>query len=186
MIALRDDLPLIQLKDGHAVAFERDWLIRALARAAHQAGYPQWWLAEHVAESVTEYLRHQREASVLSVEQMADAVRSALRVIGYGEVADSFIPGRPTVRISLVELARDAGSGYELAFFEALGRKIQETVREGGCDFQLFGLEPCIKLLRGKKVWSRDCDSLRDEIILFTREQTTLAAGLKEVIFAVA
>ena len=183
MIALRDDLPLIQLQDGPAVAFERDWLIRSLARAAHRAGYPQWWLAEHVAESVTEYLR-QREAMVLPVEQMANAVRSALRVIGYGEVADSFTPGRPTVRLSLAELAREAGSGYELAFFETLARKIQETVREGGCDFELFGLEPCVKLLRGKKVWSRDCDALRDEIILFTREQTTLAAGKNEVIFA--
>lgn len=186
MIALRDELPLIQLKDGHAVAFERDWLIRALARAAHRAGYPHWWLAEHVAESVTEYLRQQGDGSVLPVDEMADAVRSALRVIGYGEVADSFTPGRPTVRISLVELAREAGSGYELAFFEILGRRIHQTVREGGCDFQLFGLEPCVKLLRGRKAWSRDCDSLRDEIILFTREQTSLAAGENEVIFALA
>ncbi|RYD72744.1 MAG: hypothetical protein EOP84_22645, partial [Verrucomicrobiaceae bacterium] len=165
MIALRDDLPLIQLKDGHAVVFERDWLIRSLARAAHRAGYPQWWLAEHVAESVTEYLRHQRDASVLPVEQMAEAVRSALRVIGYGEVADSFTPGRPTVRISLVELVQEAGSGYELAFFEVLSRRIHETVGKGGCDFELFGLEHCVKLLRCKKAWSRDCDSLRDEII---------------------
>jgi hypothetical protein len=186
MIALRDDLPLIQLKDGPAVAFERDWLIRSLARAAHRAGYPQWWLAEHVAESVTEYLRHQRDTCVLPVEQMADAVRSALRVIGYGEVADSFTPGRPTVRISLVALVREAAAGYELAFFEILGRKIHETVREGGCDFELFGLEPCVKLLRSKKAWSRDCDTLRDEIISFTREQTALAAASNEVIFALS
>lgn len=186
MIALRDALPLIQLKDGHAVAFERDWLIRSLARAAQRAGYPHWWLAEHVAESVTEYLRHQREATVMPVDQMADAVRSALRVIGYSEVADSFTPGRPTVRISLPELAKEAGFGYELAFFETLGRRILETVRDGGCDFQLFGLEACVKLLRGKKVWSRDCDALRDEIIFFTREQTALAAGSNEVIFALA
>src|SRR6478735_1364664 len=34
MIALRDDLPLIELRDGQAVVFERDWLIRALAKAA--------------------------------------------------------------------------------------------------------------------------------------------------------
>jgi hypothetical protein len=186
MIALRDDLPLIQLRDGLAVAFERDWLIRALARAALHAGYPHWWLAEHVAESVTEYLRQQRETTILPVEQMAEAVRSALRVIGYGEVADRFHPGRPKMRISLLELARDAGTGYELAFFDMLGRRIQETVGGDGCEFELQGLDPCVRKLRGRKVWSRDCDSLRDEIILFTREQTVLAAGLNEVVFTLA
>ena len=61
MIALRDEIPLIQLTDGQAVAFERQWLMRSLARAARKAGYPQWWLAEHVVESVAEYLRTQRD-----------------------------------------------------------------------------------------------------------------------------
>ena len=186
MIALRDELPLIQFNDGEAVAFDRDWLVRSLVRAALQAGYPHWWLAEHVAESVTAYLRQQREATVLSVEQMADAVRSALRVIGYGEVADRFLPGKPKTRISLLELARGAGAGYELAFFELLGRRIQETIGEEGGEFELQGLDLCVKMLRGRKVWSRDCDALRDEIILFTREQTVLAAGRNEVAFTLA
>ena len=186
MIALRDELPLIQLRDGLAVVFERDWLIRSLARAAQHAGYPHWWLAEHVAESVTEYLRQQRDATVLPIDQMADAVRSALRVIGYGEVADRFNPGRPKMRISLLELARDAGTGYELAFFDMLGRRIQETVGDAACEFELQGLDSCVKLLRGRKAWSRDCDSLRDEIILFSREQTVLAAGRNEVVFTLA
>src|SRR4051794_37649474 len=105
MIAFRDELPLIQLRDGQAVAFERDWLIRSLARAALSAGYQQWWLAEHVAESVTVYLRQRADTTVLPVETMADAVRSALRVIGYGEIADRFQAGRPKARISLLELA---------------------------------------------------------------------------------
>jgi hypothetical protein len=186
MIAFRDDLPLIQLQNGNAVAFERNWLIRSLARAAEQAGYHQWWLAEHVAESVTAYLRQQSEITILPVDQMADAVRSALRVIGYGEVADSFQPGRPTMRISLVELARNASAGYELAFFEALGRSIHDILDNGCRDFELYGLDLCVRLLRGKKVWSRDCDSLRDEIIFFTREQTAAAAGANEVMFALA
>ena len=186
MIALRDELPLIELRDGQAVAFDREWLIRSLSRAAHRAGYPQWWLAQHVAESVMEFLRQQREMTVLPLEKMADAVRSALRVIGYGEVADSFQPGRPTVRISLLEMAHEAGTGYELAFFETLHRRIHDIVRTGGSDFELHGLEPCVKLLRGRKVWSRDCDALREEIIFFTREHTALAAGANELIFALA
>ncbi len=184
MIALRDEIPLIQLTDGQAVAFEREWLTRSLTRAARKAGYPQWWLAEHVTESVAEFLRNQRELTVLPVERLGEAVRGALQVIGYGEIAQHFLPGRPCVRLSLITLALEAGTGYELAFFELLSRRVQELACEDGCNFELSGLEPAVKLLRGRKVWCRDCDHLQAEIISYVREQTALVAGSNEVNFA--
>jgi len=56
MIALADNLPLVQLPDQRAVRFERAWLERAVMSAAESAGYTQWWLTPHVAESVVAYL----------------------------------------------------------------------------------------------------------------------------------
>ena len=38
MIAFKDDLPVIQLANGQAIAFERYWLVRSLAHAAHREG----------------------------------------------------------------------------------------------------------------------------------------------------
>jgi hypothetical protein len=186
MIAFRDNLPLVQLQTGRTVAFERDWLVRSLIRAARKAGFSQWWLAEHVAESVTEYLRSQTELNVLSVDHLTKAVQSVLQVIGYAEVGSRFEAGRPVAQISLVDLARAAGTGYELAFFDMLGRRIQGLVNEEHCDFELFGLEPCVKLLRARKAWSRDCDALRAEIVSFAREQTGIAAAAHEVSFSLA
>lgn len=186
MIALRDELPLIQLADGQAVAFERLWLIESLNRAARKAGYTQWWLAEHVAESVAQYLQGQSESNVIPVERLGRAVQSAVEVIGYGDVARHFEPGRPRVRISLVELAREAGNCYELSFFEKLGRRIWEVAHEQHSDFELHDLEACVKLLRGKKVWSRDCDILQGEIVFFARQQTALAAAENDVTFALS
>ncbi|HYR57768.1 MAG TPA: hypothetical protein VEO95_04020 [Chthoniobacteraceae bacterium] len=184
MIALKDNLPVIQLASGQAVAFERDWLVRSLARAAQRAGYGKWWLAEHVAESVTSYLRDQRELTVLPVEQLTKAVQSVLQVIGYAEVGRHFVPAPHKVQISLVDLAREAGTGYELAFFEKLARCIQALLREKNAHFELLGLEPCVKLLRARKVWSRDCDALRAEIVSFAREQTGTAAAQHDVTFS--
>ena len=90
------------------------------------------------------------------------------------------------MRISLVELAQAAGTGYELAFFDLLGRRLDDALGdEGGC-FELFGLERCVKLLRAKKVWSRDCDTLRDEIVSFTRDHTGIASPQTEVRFSLA
>ena len=186
MICLKDNLPVIQLATGQAIAFERDWLVRSLAQAAARAGYAKWWLATHVAESVTEFLREQQETNVLPVERLTEAVRSVLQVIGYGEIGQHFIPAPARVQVSLVELAREAGSGYELAFFEMLARRLQELCREPGGYFELLGLEPCVKLLRAKKSWSRDCDALREEIVTFTRNHTGTAAAKSEIAFSLA
>jgi hypothetical protein len=184
MIALKDNLPVIQLASGQAVAFEREWLVLSLAQAAQRAGYGKWWLAEHVAESVTSYLRDQREVTVLPVEQLTKAVQSVLQVIGYAEVGQHFVPAPQRVCVSLVELAREAGTGYELAFFDRLGRCIQDLLRQRNEHFELLDLEPCVKLLRARKVWSRDCDALREEIVSFAREQTGTVAAELNVTFS--
>lgn len=186
MIALKENLPVIQLSTGQVIAFEREWLVRSLAQAAARAGYVKWWLAGHVAESVTAYLHDQPELNVLPVDQLSRAVQAVLQVIGYAEVAQHFVPAAPRVLVSLVELAREAGTGYELAFFEMLGRRIQELCREKSCCFELLGLEPCVKLLRARKTWSRDCDALRNEIVSFAREQTGTAAADHEITFSLA
>ncbi len=186
MIALRNDLPLIQLENGHAVAFEREWLLESLTRAAELAGYSEWWLAEHVTESVAHYLKDQSETCVIPVEQLGRAVQAAVEVIGYADIARHFKAGRPRMRVSLLDMARAAGHGYELAFFESLSRRIWELVRDLGYDFCLVDLEMCVKLLRGRKAWSRDCDALRSDIVFFTRQQTALAAAGNDASCAMA
>ena len=103
-----------------------------------------------------------------------------------GSRRQHFAPAPPRVQVSLVELARAAGSGYELAFFELLGRRLRELCREPGSYFELLGLEPCVKLLRARKTWSRDCDALRSEIVGFVREHSGTAAARKEVSFSLA
>ena len=99
MIAPRDEMPLVQFDGGEITAFDASWLIRRLVHAAEKAGYPQWWLAEHVAASVSNYLRYRFVGNVLTVPRLADAVQSALQVIGYAEVASHFEPGPPPARI---------------------------------------------------------------------------------------
>ena len=95
--------------------------MRSLVQAAQKAGYPQWWLAEQVAESVTCYLRSRFDDPVVALPKLTKAVQAVLQVIGYAEVAKHFVPGPPPVKISLPEIVREAGPGYELAFFGLFG-----------------------------------------------------------------
>jgi hypothetical protein len=184
MIALRDEMPLVQFDGGEVSAFDAGWLTRRLVHAAEKAGYPQWWLAEHVAASVSNYLRYRYPGNVLPALRLADAVSSVLQVIGYAEVAGHFDAGPPPARISLLELAKKAASGYELAFFELLGRNMQQLLAARALYFELYDLELSVKELRARKIWAQDCQTLRDEIVSFLRDQ--IAAADHAVTFSVS
>jgi hypothetical protein len=190
MIAFRDRVPPIVLANGRAIAFDRDWLVRALNVAAQRAGYVKWWLAPHVAESLHTWMEGLHDISVMPVAQFTRAVRAALQVIGYAEVGERFEASSPFSRISLVEVARDAGNGFELAFFGALETRLREVLELGGTYCELVGMEACVKLLSHRKSWCRECDALREEIVLFAREKTGRACrdegGQRELFLHVA
>src|SRR5204862_4343275 len=83
--------------------------------------------------------------------------------------------------ISLFEIAYSAGGGYELAFFEMLTRRLELLLQTQVTSVQLVALNPCVKHLRGTRVWSRACDVLRAEIVCFVREKLSAVKGLPEL-----
>jgi len=181
MIALADGMPLVQLDDGRVVAFQRDWLVRALGKAALKAGYQKWWLADYVTETAAGYLAAYFPSNAISVPRLTRLVADVLQVIGYSEISSYLVLGTPGERLDLVDLVREAGAGYELAFFERLRARLQSLIGAGTTDVDLVGLAPCVKQLRARKSWSRGCDALQEEIVSFVRTQTLAAPPEKEI-----
>jgi len=177
MIAFRDASPLIVLRDRRAIAFDREWLARVLALAAHRAGHPDWPLALHVAESVQVWLQSLGDRTTMPVASFTRAVREALKAIGFAEIGASFEAASPYARISLVEIAQQAGNGFELAFFASLDLRLREVLDAGGSYCELHSLEPCVKILWQRRHWSSRCDALRAEIVTFARSHTAQALG---------
>ena len=169
MIALRDSLPLVRFNDGRVMNFERGWLSSALVRAAQTAGYKKWWLADHVTESVTSYLKQDFDENVVTICRLEKAVQSVLQVIGYADVARFFQTMPPPVRISLAEIATEAGHGYEIVFFELLRMRLREAIAPPTLQVELTDLHRCVKQLRSAKNWSSECSSLQSEIVIFVR-----------------
>jgi hypothetical protein len=167
MIALKDHLPLLKFPDGKVVHFESSWLIQSLLRAATTAGYNKWWLAEHVAASVANFLEKDFDEQVVTTDRLQKAVQSVLHAIGYNDISTHFVPQPPPVRISLVDLAREAGNGYELVFFGLLRDRLREAFVSPAQEVQLMGLQDCVKTLRAAKTWQRSCSGLRTEIVTF-------------------
>lgn len=171
MIALADNLPLVRLSDQRAVKYERVWLERAVAEAAEAAGYDRWWLAPHVAESVTSYLEKEYEENVIATQCLRTLVSSVLQVIGYPDVARGFTLPEPPVRVSLADLAESAGAGYELAFFQELDQTLRRVLSSRSSRVELCDLTDCVKRLRRTRSWRKDCELLRNEIVAHIRNQ---------------
>ncbi len=181
MIALRDNLPLVRFNDGHVMNFERGWLSTALVRAAETAGYKKWWLADHVTESIANYLQQDFDENVVSIFRLEKAVQSVLQVIGYADVAKYFQTMPPPIRISLVDIARDAGHGYELVFFELLRMRLRGVIASSTLQVELCDLHHCVKLLRSAKNWRRDCSGLMGEIVSFVRGEVDMSRRANEL-----
>lgn len=181
MIALADGMPLVQLDDGRVVAFQRGWIVKALAKAALKAGYQKWWLAECVTETLEDYLSSHVEANAVSVPELALLVADVLQVIGYAEITPYVVLGHPGERLNLVDLVKEAGAGYELAFFNRLRDRLQSMIGSGATEVDLVGLATCVKQLRSRKSWSRGCDALQEEIVSFVRNQTLSAPKAREI-----
>jgi hypothetical protein len=173
MVAFKEEFPYLRCDSGQLFEFNRDWLHAAINRAADQAGYPSWWLTDHVTESIAFYLRLRNDENVVAFSQLAQTVQYVFKVIGYKEIIPYFTPAPPPISVSLLEIAHEAGTGYELAFFDLLEKRIGTLVETGVDNLQLCSLQPCVKHLRRTKVWTRACDSLREEVVCFIREKLT-------------
>src|SRR6266511_1260562 len=173
MVAFKEEFPYLRTDSGQLFEFNRDWLHAAITRAADEAGYPSWWLTDHVTESIAFYLHLRNDENVVAFNQLSQTVRYVLKVIGYKEIVPHFAPSPPPISISLLDIAYEAGTGYELAFFDLLEKRINTLIETGVDDLQLCSLQSCVKQLRGVKAWTRACDALREEIVCFVREKLT-------------
>jgi len=132
MIALRDGLPLIALPDGRNTSFDKRWVTASLQKAAEQAGYHRWWLAEHIAESVAVYLKRDYEENCVPVISLQAAVLDVLENLGFSDVAGYFRLPDPPLNLSLVDLVREAGDGYKRNRREVLREEIVSFIRQHG------------------------------------------------------
>src|SRR5438445_12590246 len=124
MVAFKEEFPYLRCDSGQLFEFNRDWLHAAITRAADKAGYPRWWLTDHVTESIAFYLRLRNDESVVAFSQLSQTVRHVLKVIGYKEMIPHFARSPPPITISLFEIDEEAGTGYELGFFDLFGKRI--------------------------------------------------------------
>jgi hypothetical protein len=177
MIALLDGMPMVQLPEGKSVLYDKTWIIAALRSAAERSGQRNWWLAEHIAESVTLYLRRDFESNSVGIPNLEAAVHEVLGTLGFPEIAEAFHLPEPPVHLSLTDLVREAGEGYELAFFDLLKGRLRRIAGSHAERLEIHDLTPCLRMLGGKRGRRNYREGLRGEIVGFIREFGIRAGG---------
>src|ERR1041385_9462356 len=97
MVAFKEEFPYLRADSGQLFEFDRDWLHAAINRSADQAGYPSWWLTEHVTESIAFYLHLRNDENVVAFKQLQETVQYVLKAIGYKEIIPYFTPAPPPI-----------------------------------------------------------------------------------------
>src|SRR5947208_7504685 len=97
MVAFKEEFPYLRTTSGQLFVFNRDWLHAAITRAADEAGYPDWWLTDHVSESIAFYLHLRNDETVVAFNQLLQTVRDVLKAIGYKEIVPHFAPSPPPI-----------------------------------------------------------------------------------------
>lgn len=166
MIALPQAMPFIRIGDTSLALCRTDWLTQTLTNATQGTDVPGW-MAEDISRGVESFLTKHYKGTVIDSDDLFARIEKTLANLGLNDVAANIDKTPPPVRVSLSELARRAGSGYELAFFQLLEEQLRSATAGGAHRVECHGMKNCVRRLSSSKKWSQRCDQLQDEIISF-------------------
>lgn len=169
MIALPQAMPFIRIGPSSLALCQADWLTETLSNAMRGTDVPRW-MAEDISRGVENFLTNHYRGTVIDSEDLFDRIEKTLSNLGLEEVAGNIDKTPPPVRISLSELARRAGDGYELAFFRLLDEQLRSAATGGANRVECHGLKTCVRRLSSSKKWSNRCEQLQSEITGFVDE----------------
>jgi len=167
VICLAANRPALQIGRHQVIGYDTAWLCTALKRAAEAAERADFPFIDDIRDGVVHYLENQCSLRMLPLTQLFERMRRMLARIGCETIAAKLEPLAPPVTLSLAQTAREAGNGFELAFFRSLREEIEDLRRAGAEDLRFTELRDCARILRGEDKWNRRCEALLVEITAF-------------------
>lgn len=175
MISFTSHMPLLRIGSVDIAHYEAGWLEEVLRRAATEAGHEQWWPARDVARGVIQFLRDRFQQKVITLQDLFGKIQATLQGIGFADIAERVQPEAPPVVVSLSDLAAEAGGGFELLFFRALGERVREMRELGVSRLHCTGTREAVLHFTGSTVWNADCADFEAEVVDFLREAAARA-----------
>ena len=179
MIALPAQLPLLRVGRYEVTTYGKDWLEENIRDAARAAGQGDWWFTPDIVRSLMIYLRERFHGTTITLEELTEKIRTTLEKIGFQEIGDRVALTPPALSLSLDDLAREAGEGFELRFFQLLDARLRELAELGAPAIALTASHDGVKRLCATKYWTQTCRQLEGEIATFLRTRMAASEGCR-------
>ncbi|MES2997263.1 MAG: hypothetical protein V4733_10680 [Verrucomicrobiota bacterium] len=170
MISYIANRPALRIGTLQVFDYDTAWLETALQRAASAADCGDFPFVGDIRSGIEKYLETKCSLKLLDLGELFDRMRRMLVRIGCTHIAENLRPLAPPITVCLIRAAREAGNGFELAFFESLRTELICLRDAGAEEIRFTGLRECSQIMRGADQWNRQCEILLVEI------QTFLAA----------
>jgi hypothetical protein len=167
VISFIGNRPALQVGRYQVFDYDPAWLDNALLRAAKAADQNDFPFVEEIRCGVMQYLENACTLRLLDLKDLFDKVRQMLVKIGCAHIAEQLRPLSPPLTVSLVHAAMEAGTGYELAFFEKLRAELEELRDHGVEEIRFTGVRESVLILRSTAKWDKRCESVLREIEAF-------------------
>lgn len=169
MIALPNDLPMITWQGKRTVPLSPGWLAESISTSLEtEPDSGEWQWTEEVVQALCYYLKNDYLGSEIEDQKLLGLIRHSISSMGYPDLSPKVKLLAPRVVISLPELAQS--SHMELVFFQNLQSKLDEAFITVVRGIKLEGIRSTVKSLQGTRRWKKSCQTLNDEIVLFTRK----------------
>lgn len=170
MISLIGSRPAIQVGRHQVMNYDTAWLAVALRRAALAAERHDFPFVDEIRMGIEKYLETKCPLNLLPLPDLFDRMRHMLVRIGCESIAEKLEPLAPPVPLSLVKLAKDAGNGFELAFYGLLRDELNELRNAGAEEIRFTGLKEAVLILCSVEKWDQRCDVLLADLRSFLDE----------------
>ena len=151
MICLVGNRPVLQVGRHQVTGYDTEWLRETIMRGAAAAEREDFPFIDD------------------TIEELHSRVRRMLERIGCDAIARTLPLISPPVTLSLTRAAKEAGNGFELAFFNKIHDEIEDRRIHGVEELHFTGTRDCVRVLRGVERWTSPCELLHGEILDFLK-----------------
>lgn len=169
MICLVGNRPVLQVGRHQVTGYDTEWLRETIMRGAVAAKREDFPFIDDLMEGIVHYLENKCSLRVLTIEELHSRVRRMLERIGCEAIAKTLPLISPPVTLSLKRAAKEAGNGFELAFFNKIHDEIEDLRIHGVEELHFTGTRDCVRVLRGVERWTSPCELLHGEILDFLK-----------------
>lgn len=173
MICIAGNMPVLKIGEHQTTNYDTYWIRMAIEEAARRADQENFAFIDEVYDGIVHYLESKCPLRLLPIEELFTRIEHTLKKIGCEPIANALKIVCPAITISLQRAASDAGSGFELAFYNLLFKEMKELKNLGAREIFFSEIRESVLVLKQTDHWSDDCEQLEQDILLWLKKAGT-------------